>query len=382
MLLVAPVIPLGLETYSFLSTEQTMGDELIHPGNARVMIVDDSPEILAMLTSALTRKGYQVVACSSGPEALTKAAAEPPEVILLDILMPGMNGFQVCEQLQKHQALKDIPVVFASGLDDTENKVRAFQLGGVDYITKPFQLAELEMRVWTQIRLHMLQKSLTAQKLQEEKIRELSLAQQATIFALAKLAEFRDEETGTHLERVREYCRLLAEEIGKAPHHSARVTREYSECIYHASPLHDIGKVAVPDNILLKPGKLTPDEFEVIKRHPVVGGEYLQDVYNNYARNIFIGMGIEIALYHHERWDGRGYPDGLLGANIPLSARIMAVADCYDALRADRCYRKGFPHSKVKEMLMEESGSHFDPEVCRAFLNLESEFARIMDTLG
>jgi len=358
-----------------------MVEALIHPGNARIMVVDDVPEILLLLTSMLSRSGYQVVTCASGAEALAVAEANPPELILLDILMPEMDGFEVCDRLQHNPKLKDIPVIFTSGLDDTENKVKAFRLGGVDYITKPFHFEELEARVWTQIRLHMLKQSIAAQKLNEEKILALSVAQQATIFALAKLAEYRDEDTGTHLERVREYCRILAEYLRESSSYRAIMPPDFAEIIYHASPLHDIGKVAIPDGILLKPGELTPEEFAVIKKHPVVGGEYLQDVYNNYCSNVFIGMGIEIALYHHERWDGKGYPDNLIAKNIPLPARIMAVADCYDALRADRCYRKGFPHQQVKSMILAESGSHFDPEICRAFLTLEAEFEKIMDTL-
>jgi putative two-component system response regulator len=158
------------------------------------------------------------------------------------------------------------------------------------------------------------------------------------------------------------------------------VSEAFIDCIKHASPLHDIGKVAIPDSILLNPGKLTAEEFEVMKSHTVIGAENMQTVYNKYADNHFIGMGIEIALYHHERWDGKGYPDGLVGRNIPLSARIMAVADCYDALRSNRCYRKGFDHEKVKEILLEEDGTHFDPEVIKAFLALEEIFSHILET--
>lgn len=361
---------------------ETMSDNFhIETSNARIMVVDDVPEVLLILTKTLQSKGYQVVACSSGREALDEAERNPPHLIILDVLMPEMDGFQVVELLGNNPRLKDIPVIFATGLDATESKVKAFHLGVVDYITKPFNLQELEARIWTQLRLHMLQKSLADQKLREEKIRELSLAQQATIFALAKLAEFRDEETGVHLERVREYCRILALALMEHPVYAAKITEDFAEVIFHASPLHDIGKVAIPDVILLKPGKLTPEEFEVIKKHSTVGAEYLQDVYNNYSDNVFIGMGIEIALYHHERWDGRGYPDGLLGKNTPLSARIMAIADCYDALRSNRCYRKGFPRPQVIEMILSESGTHFDPEICQLFLKLEPEFERVMGTM-
>ena len=345
---------------------------------AKIMIVDDIPEIVTMLSRMLKKRGYEVSAYHNGASALEAAEIDPPDLILLDILMPEMDGYQVCERIKQNPRLKDVPVIFISGLNLTESKVKAFHLGGVDYITKPFHLEEVEARVWTQIRLHVLQKNLLAQKLKEEKMRELTLAQQATIFALAKLAESRDEETGLHLERVREYCLLLAEQLRVNSAYSEKITPEFVETIYHAAPLHDLGKVAIADRILLKPDKLSPEEFETIKTHTVYGAENLQDVYNNYASNIFIGMGIEIALYHHERWDGRGYPDGLVGQNIPLSARIMAVADCYDALRSDRCYRKGFEHQQVRDMIMEESGTHFDPEICKAFVELEDEFARIM----
>jgi len=208
-------------------------------------------------------------------------------------------------------------------------------------------------------------------------VREISDAQQATIFALAKLAEQRDEDTGRHLERVREFCRLLAERLGDGSPYSHYITPEFVDCIQHASPLHDIGKVAIPDRILLKPGPLNPEEFEIMKTHTVLGAENLQQVYNLYSGNTFIGMGIEIALYHHERWNGTGYPDGLVGRNIPLPARIMAVADFYDALRSDRCYRKGYGHEKVRMMLLQGDGTHFDPELVKAFLSLEEQFQDI-----
>jgi putative two-component system response regulator len=225
-----------------------------------------------------------------------------------------------------------------------------------------------------------LRNKLEYQKLVEMKVREVSDAQQATIFALAKLAEQRDDDTGAHLERVREYCNILAKQLAQGSPFADQISDVFIDCIQHSSPLHDIGKVAIPDSILLKPGKLTAEEFEIMKSHTVIGAENMQTVYNKYADNPFIGMGIEIALYHHERWDGRGYPDGLIGKNIPLSARIMAVADCYDALRSDRCYRKGFEHDKVKEMLLEENGTHFDPEVIKAFLATEERFCHIMET--
>lgn len=344
----------------------------------RIMIVDDDPMVQSLLESILHTNGSQVCLCGDGHTALKEAENYRPDLILLDIKMPGMDGFQVCERLKQHPRLKEIPVIFLSGLEAPEEKVRGFQVGGVDYITKPFNVEEVQARIGTHLNLCSLRYRLEYQKLVDNRIREISEAQQATIFALAKLAEQRDEDTGVHLEHVREYCRLLAHYLSQDSPYSAQIDNDFIECIQYASPLHDIGKVAIPDSILLKPGKLTQEEFEAMKSHAVIGGENLQTVFNRYADNIFIGMGIEIALYHHERWDGAGYPDGLVGRNIPLSARIMALADCYDALCSDRCYRKGFTHEQARDMIVAESGTHFDPEIVKAFLALEQEFRQVM----
>ena len=343
------------------------------------MVVDDNPEMLAFLEEVLAQGGGEVRTFTSGAAALELAEASAPDLILLDVKMPDMDGFQVCERLKQHPRLKEIPVIFMSSIDATDVKLRAFQAGCVDYIAKPFHFEEIRARVGVHLNLRSLQQMLEFQRLMERKVRELSEAQQATIFAIAKLAEQRDEDTGAHLERVQEYCRLLAEQLGKDSPYAAQITPEFVECIHHASPLHDIGKVAIPDSILLKPYKLNPAEFEVMKSHTVIGGENMQLVYNRYSGNAFIGMGIEIALYHHERWDGTGYPDGLAGRNIPLSARIMSLADFYDALRSDRCYRKGLSHDEVRVMIQEGSGTHFDPVLVQAFLSLEDEFRHVQD---
>jgi len=346
-----------------------------------IMVVDDSSQVRDLLCDLLELHGNRVLAVPNGSLALSIAETQPPDLILLDINMPDMDGFQVCKRLKQDTRLMEIPVIFLSGMHATDDKVRGLNLGAVDYITKPFQIDEVLARVATHLNLRSLQKRVEFQRQVEEKIREISNAQSATIFALAKLAEYRDEDTGTHLERVREYCRILAKKLREESTYESSISEEFIECIQHAAPLHDIGKVAIPDSILLKPGKLTDEEFELMKSHTIIGAENMQMVYNNYSGNAFIGMGIEIALYHHERFDGRGYPDGLVGRNIPLSARIMAVADVYDALRSDRCYRKGFDHERVKSMILDQSGTHFDPEIVEAFIALEDEFRRIMETL-
>jgi len=347
----------------------------------RIFVVDDDPDVLDVLKQMLVYHGDDVLTFTSGSAVLEAVKSEQPDLILLDIAMPEMSGLELCHYLKQDPELVDIPVIFLSGLDATEDKVRGFQAGAVDYIAKPFQSEEVQARVTTHLRLSSLRHKLEYQKLVEMKVREVSAAQQATIFTLAKLAELRDDDTGAHLERVRDYCALLAQQLGDGSPYDDHISAEFIDCIQHASPLHDIGKVAIPDRILLKPGRLTPEEFEVMKTHTVIGAENMQTVFNRYADNPFIGMGIEIALYHHERWDGSGYPDGLVGKNIPLSARIMAVADCYDAIRSNRCYRKGLDHAKVREILLEESGSHFDPEIIKAFIALEERFNHINDTV-
>jgi putative two-component system response regulator len=357
-----------------------MVEQTLQPQKACVLVVDDDTDVLAMLDSAIKDYGYDVIKALSGPEGMALAEATPPDLILLDIGMPGMDGYQVCKQLKLNSKLKDIPVIFMSGMDSTDVKVKAFQAGGVDYVTKPFQLPELQARVGTHLNLCSLRYKLEFHKMVGEKVKDVLEAQQATIFALAKLAEHRDCDTGVHLERVKNYCSLIAEQLYRDSPYSSQLSEDFVQCIQFAAPLHDIGKVAIPDSILLKPGKLNDEEFELMKTHAVVGAETLQVVYNKYAGNIFIGMGIEIALYHHERWDGSGYPDGLVGRNIPLSARITALADFYDALCSDRCYRKGFDHDCVKSMILERDGTHFDPEVVKAFIVLEDEFRQIMGT--
>lgn len=343
--------------------------------NPMIVMIDDDPEVLGVLSSILNIKNWETNVFLDSATALAFIAENPPDLILLDIFMPEMNGYELCEHLKLKGS--NTPVIFISGMVGPEDVIRGFQAGGVDYITKPFHYQEVLARVEVHLNLRSMSETVQLQKTVEKKILEISKAQHATIFALAKLAEFRDEDTGSHLERVQEYCRHLAEYLKNNSPYSEQITPDYIDCLYHASTLHDIGKVAMPDEILLKPGKLTPEEFDVMKTHTVIGARNMQTVYNSYPANTFIGMGIEIALYHHERWDGLGYPDGLSGTNIPLSARIMALADVYDALCSDRCYRKALQHDRVKEMITQESGRQFDTEIVAAFLALEATFRQI-----
>lgn len=347
-----------------------------------VMLVDDTPANLEVLREMLQQQGYRVLLFPSGKTALRALERNLPDLILLDILMPDMDGFEVCHRIKADQRFMDIPVIFISALDDTANKIRAFTEGGVDYITKPFQEQETLARVDIHIRLKRMQQELRdhtvhLEELVREKVEEISNSQMATIHAMSKLAEYRDDQTGQHIERTRELCRMLAVELRCNVAYADLIDDAFVDNLYHASPLHDIGKVGIPDGILLKPGKLTEEEFEIIKGHAAIGADTLDCVRDRYPKNEFVRMGIDLARYHHERWDGSGYPEGLSGEGIPLSARIMALVDVYDALRSERSYKKPFSHEESCRIVKEGRGSHFDPSVVDAFLSIEAQFDRV-----
>jgi putative two-component system response regulator len=354
-----------------------MADEML---GSTIMVVDDTPANLKLLGQMLQSQGRRVLAFPHGQMALNAAAKTPPDLILLDINMPDLNGFDVCRRLKADPLLAGIPVIFISALTDTMDKVKAFAAGGVDYVTKPFQFEEVNARVVTHLRLRLLQAELETHNRQlealvKEKVKEISDSQLATIHALSKLAESRDDDTGEHIERTQSTCRMLAEALARDPRYEARIDQLFVENLFHASPLHDVGKVGIVDSILLKPGALTREEFEIMKTHASIGANTLMVVHNKYPKNTFLKMGIAIARSHHERWDGSGYPDGLAGERIPLSARIMAVADVYDALRSRRPYKPAFAHDRCVKIISEGSGRHFDPGVVDAFLEVESRLA-------
>jgi putative two-component system response regulator len=358
-----------------------------HNGTKKdIMVVDDQPVNLRLMEEVLHRQGYGVRSFPRGRLALAAAAQHPPDLILLDVTMPEMDGFEVCRTLRSDAALSSIPVIFLSALGETEDKLAAFESGGIDYVTKPFQPEEVKARIDTHLRLRELQACVERQnqaleQLVEQQDREIAAAQMATIFALAKLADSRDKDTGKHLERVQMLCRLLAVEMSACPKYSDSITDVYVHNIFCASPLHDIGKVAIPDAILLKPGKLTDEEFAIMKTHTTHGAETLELVLEQYPSNAFVRMGIEIARSHHEKWNGGGYPDGLIGVQIPLSARIMAVADCYDALRAQRCYKPSYSHRVSLDIVVRRAGRHFDPEVVHAFCKLQDVFRQVSESV-
>lgn len=340
-----------------------------------ILLLDDGEVNLNVLSWILKESGYEVECFTSGYDAIDALNNKPFDLILSDIQMPKMNGFEFCERIKKTESLQHIPVMFISAMDKKEEIIHGFKVGGVDYITKPFSTEEVKIRVATQLTIVDFQNSLQAKV--DEQIQKLQNIRMETIFSLAKLAQSRDDDTGLHLERVQGYCKLLAQTLRENSEYQNQINDQFVEDIYHASPLHDIGKVGIPDSILLKPDRLTEEEFAVMKTHTNIGAETLRDVDNKFGGNAFIGMGILIAESHHEKFDGTGYPKGLGGQDIPLAARIMAIADVYDALRSKRAYKDGFSHEKSCEIICEGSGAHFDPVIIEAFKETVTQFDAI-----
>lgn len=351
---------------------------------ARILIVDDQPQNIHLLLNALQPE-YDVIAATNGAKALELARAEdaPPDLILLDVVMPDINGYEVFQRLRDDVRTARIPVIFVTALTEGQSEELGLTLGAVDYIAKPFDPNLVRLRVHNQLELKRYRDRL--ESMVSEQVEEINSSHLAAIFAMSKLAESRDTDTGQHLERTQNYCRILARQLLKTSKHPDIIDENFIDAIYHASPLHDIGKVAIPDSILCKPGKLTPDEFEIMKTHSVLGAETLQSVAENYPSNAFLSMGLDIARWHHEKWDGSGYPDGLAADDIPLAARVMAVADVYDALNSKRCYKDAMHHDACREIICEGRAKHFDPDLVDAFLDAEDEFlvtARALDDSG
>ncbi|EIC20446.1 response regulator [Thiorhodovibrio frisius] len=349
-----------------------------------ILAVDDTEANIDVLMDTLGHD-YELMVAMDGPAALEAVATAiadgaPPDLILLDIMMPGMNGYAVCERLKADATTADIPVIFLTALTEIGSKTRGFQVGAVDYMTKPFEIREVRARVETHLSLALARRELANQnQILEQKVRErtreLALTQDVTIHALASLAETRDNETGGHIRRTQNYVRVLAEHLREP----FALADGDIEMLYKSAPLHDIGKVGIPDAILLKPGRLTEEEFEVMKSHLTLGMQALavaEDAMGNEECH-FLRFAKEIAHCHHERWDGAGYPQGQAGDAIPLSARLMALADVYDALISRRVYKPPFPHARAVEMILEGRGTHFDPRVTDAFLVHEEDFRQI-----
>ncbi len=350
-----------------------------------ILIVDDIDANRKMLSTFLTPMGYSIVEAADGEEALERFQAHHPDLLILDLNMPKMDGFEVCRRLKSDPETKMVPIIVITGLGDDKSHLKALETGADDFLAKPFNIHFLKARLKSALSLKKLhdinieyQNSLKKSNI--ELMQKVIATQDVTIVALAKLAEFRDPETGEHLERMREYARILAHGLQNIGKYNKYIDDNYIDSIYKSTPLHDIGKVGIPDSILRKPGKLTPEEFEIMKRHSEIGGDAIASAIKLAGmERSFLDMGQAIAYHHHERWDGNGYPRGLQGEHIPLSARIAAFADVYDALTTKRVYKPAFSHQKSKVILVEGSCTAFDPDIVKAFLGKEKEFVAIKE---
>lgn len=352
---------------------------------ARLLIIDDSIESLSVL-SELLLPNYQVQVATSGEVGLRLANSQPkPDLILLDVMMPGQDGYAVLARLRAVDLTQDIPVIFLTAMAEAEDVDRGLQLGAADYITKPFSPIVVQARVRTQLEAKQARDGMKSQNalLEAEVARRMvenDLTQQVSIRALAHLAETRDSETGNHILRTQGYVRQLAVALQKYPRFAATLTDHYIGLLSRSAPLHDIGKVGIPDHILLKPGKLTVDEMAIMQTHAQLGSAAIERAERDIERPLpFLSLAKEIAHWHHEKWDGSGYPDGLIGDAIPMAARMMALADVFDALISKRLYKPAFSHAQARDIILAERSQHFDPDVTDAFAAGFADFTAIAD---
>ncbi|MBN2724947.1 MAG: response regulator [Deltaproteobacteria bacterium] len=351
----------------------------------KILIVDDELFNLKVVSLALTDLGVDIVKAVSGNEAIEILKKDPIDLVLLDLMMPEMNGFEVLETIKPTGILEHTSVIILTAIQESSEKVHALDLGAVDYITKPFVRAELLARVKLHLSLRRYQNTLNEyatnlEKLVSDRTVELIETQDIISFSLARLAESRDPETGDHLERMSRYSSILAAKLIGNPDLDVSIDKEFARNIQKVAVLHDIGKVGIPDHILLKPGKLTKEEFDIMKTHTTLGGDTLADALLALRKPVdYLVIARDIAYFHHEKWNGQGYPKGLSGTEIPLAARLVALADVYDALRSKRVYKPAFSHEKAKDIILSERGSHFQPLVVDAFLESEKEFIDISE---
>ncbi len=344
----------------------------------KILVVDDEVRNLRLMEAMLIPLGYEVILAGDGEEALEKVMALPPDVILLDVMMPRMDGFEVARRLKEDEETAIIPIVMVTALREVEDRVKALEVGADDFLSKPVERIELRARVQSLLKVkayndHMrdYQKELEAEVAKRtEQLRrafeQIKAASLDTIYRLSRAAEYKDEDTGAHILRMSNYSAAVARQMGQD-----KVT---VEAILYAAPMHDVGKIGIPDRILLKPGKLDPEEWEMMKQHTVIGGRILEG-----SDADFIKLAKVIACTHHERWDGSGYPRGLKGVEIPLAGRIVAIADVFDALMSKRPYKEPFSQEKSFTIIKESRGSHFDPDVVDAFFAVQDEILSIKE---
>ena len=353
-----------------------------------ILVVDDTADNLTLLSHLLSQQ-YRVLLANSGGSGLAFArATPPPDLILLDVMMPVLDGYETCRLLKSNPETRDIPIIFLTALTGTSDEEFGLDLGAVDYVAKPFSGRVMLARIKAHLALKAQTDLLREKSLDlEERVRvhglQVTTAQDAAILAMASIAETRDSDTGNHIRRTQDYVRALATRLRNHPDYEDYLSAACIERLYQSAPLHDIGKVAIPDRVLLKTGAYTAEEFEVMKQHTLLGHVAIARAEKWVGANLeFLSTAKEIACGHHERWDGSGYPFGLAGKAIPISARLMAVADVYDALVSRRVYKASMAHDAAMALIAQSGGSHFDPEMVKAFLAIGEEVRTIATILA
>lgn len=316
-----------------------------------ILIVDDSPVGRETLEAVLYNQGYQLLFAHDGPQALAQAIERPPDLILLDVMMPVMDGFEVCRRLRATPLLAEVPIIIVTTLDDQKSRLQGLEAGADDFLSKPFNRLELRARVRTITRLNRY-RHLRAER------EKLAQAYDETLLGWAKALELRDNETEGHSQRVTDLTVQLARKMGFS---EAEITQ-----VRRGALLHDIGKMGVPDRILRKPGPLTDEEWTIMRQHPVYAHQMLSSI-------AYLRSALAIPYCHHEKWDGTGYPQGLRAEQIPLAARLFAIVDVWDALRSDRPYRAAWPEARVYDYIRQQAGAHFDPHVVELFMDMITE---------
>jgi putative two-component system response regulator len=339
---------------------------------ADILVVDDDPAIHRMMNRILSRGGYNVLAAYEGQQAFAAITAKHPDLILLDLSMPMLNGFEIAAHLKNNLKTQDIPIILITGLDNSRNHVKALEAGANDFLSKTAQPEEILARIRSHLKVKKLNDQLRNYRASLEKTVALKTAQLKNasleiIWRLTSASEYRDNETGAHIQRMSHYSAAMARKMGLAS--------KTVETILYAAPMHDIGKIGIPDEILLKPGKLDAKEWEIMKMHTIIGANILKG-----SEIGFVRMGAMIAIMHHEKWDGSGYPNGLKGRQIPLAARIVALADVFDALTSKRPYKDAFSIEKSHGIIKQGRGNHFDPDVVDIFFSIQDEILKIKAT--
>lgn len=355
---------------------------------AKILVVDDDASMRRLLRSVLSGT-HAVYEASGGHEAVEMAATHGPDLVLLDIMMPGIDGYETCLRLRSVSCPHPPQVIMISAKSDAVEQRHAFEVGADDYLVKPIDIVSLRSRVELHLRLRESQAATLALQGQvdshhqalaassRERSEQVVAVQDVAVLALAKVAESRDNDTGAHIIRMRDYAQCLAKHLHVVGRYTSEIDQAFLSSLYRSAPLHDVGKVGIPDAVLLKPGRLTQPEFDVMKRHATIGADILQEVVHQSRDAKFLDMAEMIARFHHERWDGSGYPDGLKGEQIPLAARIVSVADVYDALTSERPYKEAWSPHRARDTIIADAGSHFDPTVVEAFVGCFEEIVAI-----